>query len=154
MGNSDNKMNKLMKPFAWVFSILVLGLSLGGLYHVQSPDTKGILIASAVLAAFFIIYLLALVFVKLSKRKSADNYDINGASSGKDNKAFEGEGKSVTGGDVKWVSNYVPYGDFPKGTNNAVNSVDIVDEKKQNGVEKWQKNYVPYEEEEDSNKKE
>ena len=141
---------------------MILCLSIAGLYYVQSPDTKGTLIATTVISAILILYLiLDLIFLLLS-RKSADNYEING----KDNKGYadtEGGnlGKSTIipekgDGNVKWVSNYVPYGDYPDGKKvigeTTTTSVSVADEK-QNGIEKWQKNYVPYEEE-DSNKNE
>ena len=62
----------------------------------------------------------------------------------------------------KWVSNYVPYGDYPDGskaiTGNSVSSeqtavtVESEVQPHVNGDAKWKKNYVPYEGQEDSNK--
>merc|ERR1711997_92785 len=67
---------------------------------------------------------------------SADNYEVNDAEKGKENNAFddetkktEGSGPSGTqqssqqngssaqsnGGDEKWMNNYVPFNDYPKG---------------------------------------
>ncbi len=64
--------------------------------------------------------------------RSQKEYDVNEAKDaekgGRDNKAYSGEearkaaavngssgGSSSGSGDQKWVSNYVPYGDYPKG---------------------------------------
>ena len=80
--------------------------------------------------------------------------------SGKVNKAFhaaeEGKSKSVSnaaapggakGGD-KWVSNYVPYGEYPKGESRAEDEVDATKDAA------WKKNYVAYEEDKEADNKE
>ena len=88
--------------------------------------------------------------------------------SGATNKAYIAEqaasgnkgsgGSSGVGTDQKWVSNYVPYGEYPKGsTNGAVTTYSVEHETAagngvSNGDNKWQKNYVPYEEEDQREK--
>ena len=71
-------------------------------------------------------------FMILSPSFSKNNYEVNkDAEKGKENTAFDhGESSKKTGGEQngssapsagtgneKWVSNYVPFGDFPKGNN-------------------------------------
>ena len=68
----------------------------------------------------------------LSLSFSKNNYEVNkDAEKGRENTAFDhGESSKKTGGEQngstappagtgneKWVSNYVPFGDFPKGNN-------------------------------------
>ena len=55
------------------------------------------------------------------------------------------------GAQQKWVSNYVPYGDFPGGKASSAATEDETaaakDASTSNGVEqKWTKNYVPFKE--------
>ena len=78
-------------------------------------------------------------------------------SKGLDNVAFDGEKKE------KWMDNYVPYGQFPKGNTieEGVTVENEKDNKSQEKVtdsnkedEKWKENYVPYEEEEKKEEKE
>ena len=56
------------------------------------------------------------------------------------------------GSQQKWVSNYVPYGDFPAGKASSAATEDETaaaakDASTSNGVDpKWTKNYVPFKE--------
>ena len=80
------------------------------------------------------------------------------APKGLDNVAFDGE-KGVT--KEKWMDNYVPYGQFPKGE--AIEEEVTVENEKENKSqekvidsnkedEKWKENYVPYEEQDGEKK--
>ena len=54
------------------------------------------------------------------------------------------------GSQQKWVSNYVPYGDFPAGKASSATEDETAaakDASTSNGVDpKWTKNYVPFKE--------
>ena len=77
------------------------------------------------------------------------------SAKGLDNVAFDGE----KGTKEKWMDNYVPYGQFPKGA--PIEEEVIVENEKDNKTqekvidsnkeeeEKWKENYVPYEEEQE-----
>merc|ERR1711874_864146 len=104
-----------------------------------------------------ILALLLALFVKLQKSGDQSKYEINEksekASKGLDNVAFDGE-KGVK---EKWMDNYVPYGQFPKGS--SIEEEVVVENEKDSKTqekvtdsnkedEKWKENYVPYEDEE------
>ena len=110
-----------------------------------------------------------LLSVSRASGKSSD-YDVNDAERGgkrskassngaKDNRGFVGD-SSAGGNTEKWVSNYVPYGDFPAGSGGSGGEAPQQQQQQQNGEASWKKNYVPYKEggggtdEVDSNKKE
>ena len=69
-------------------------------------------------------------------RTTVGNYDVNNTEKGgQENKAYETDpnkkseaqtdGKPAGENDPKWVSNYVPYGDYPKGNIVYVKEVSI-----------------------------
>ena len=75
---------------------------------------------------------------------------------GQDNAGFDGE---KGGKKEKWADNYIPYGQFPKGT--SVEEVRIENEKENKSVEKvlkedekWKEAYVPFEGENKEEEKE
>ena len=56
--------------------------------------------------------------------------------------------KAVNGQQQKWVSSYVPYGEYPAGKATVAIEDDGAQESTSNGVDaKWKKNYVPFDEE-------
>jgi len=109
---------------------------------------------------FSILAILLALFAKFQKSGDQSKYEISEktekASKGLDNVAFDGEKKE------KWMDNYVPYGQFPKG-NSIEEGVTIENEKDNKSQEKvtdsnkedekWKDNYVPYEEEEKQEEK-
>merc|ERR1712013_330608 len=109
---------------------------------------------------FSILAILLALFAKFQKSGDQSKYEISEktekASKGLDNVAFDGEKKE------KWMDNYVPYGQFPKGNSieEGVTVENEKDNKSQEKVtdsnkedEKWKDNYVPYEEEEKQEEK-
>merc|ERR1712212_1207627 len=110
---------------------------------------------------FSILAILLALFVKFQKSGDQSKYEISEktekTSKGLDNVAFDGEKKE------KWMDNYVPYGQFPKG-NSIEDGVTVENEKESKSQEKvtdsnkedekWKENYVPYEEEEKKEEKE
>merc|ERR1712106_250368 len=108
---------------------------------------------------FSVLALLLAVFVKFQKSGDKSKYEINEkcekkSAKGLDNAAFDGE---KGGKKERWMDNYVPYGQFPKGS--VIEEEVVVENEKDNKTqekvtdsnkddEKWKDNYVAYEEEE------
>jgi len=184
----SDKVKKIAKPVLGFLCVLVIILSIAGAaisafsgdvsVSKETGDLISTLGAGAAVTSklktaqdlficiiiFSILALALALFVKFQKSGDQSKYEISEksekASKGLDNVAFDGE-KGVK---EKWMDNYVPYGQFPKG--NAIEEVVIVenekDSKTQDKVivdsnkddEKWKENYVPYEEEEKEKKEE
>merc|ERR1711936_951365 len=179
-----DKVKKIHKPVLVFLCVLVIVLSIAGAaFSVYSYDVTDVAsdmnakhekFASQLKTAqdlficiiiFSILALLLLVFVKFQKSGEASKYEINEKSEkqvngGIDNTAFDGEKGAKK---EKWMDNYVPYGQFPKG-NTIEEEVTVENEKDKSSSEKvtdsnkeddkWKDNYVPYEEEEKTEEKE
>ena len=66
------------------------------------------------------------------------------AEEGKAKKSSSAPNSNAKGGsNDKWVSNYVPYGEYPKGESAG----DDAGPEQSNGDAAWKKNYVAYSEE-------
>jgi len=119
----------------WVVGVIIGALAIAAIAAIGDVDSEienisyvnSVLIAMLVLLVFMGIVSLAVCFMN----KSKNNYEVNkDAEKGKENTAFDhGESSKKTGeqngstaqpagpGGEKWVSNYVPFGDFPNGNN-------------------------------------
>eukprot|EP00090_Calanus_glacialis_P044209 TRINITY_DN7867_c0_g1_i1.p1 TRINITY_DN7867_c0_g1~~TRINITY_DN7867_c0_g1_i1.p1 ORF type:complete len:193 (-),score=64.06 TRINITY_DN7867_c0_g1_i1:146-724(-) len=176
-----DKVKKIYKPVLGFLCVLVIILSIAGAAISAfsgdvsvKPETgdlistlgAGVSIAKNLKTAqdlficiiiFSVLAILLSLFVKFQKSGDQSKYEINEKSEkstkGLDNVAFDGE-KGVK---EKWMDNYVPYGQFPKGS--AIEEEVTVENEKDNKTlekvtdsnkddEKWKENYVPYEEEE------
>merc|ERR1712128_258508 len=172
--NMSDKVKKIAKPVLGFLCVLVIILSIAGAaisafsgdvsVSKETGDLISTLGAGAAVTGklktaqdlficiiiFSILALALALFVKFQKSGDQSKYEISEKTSkGLDNVAFDGE-KGVK---EKWMDNYVPYGQFPKG--NAIEEEVIVenekDSKTQDKVivdsnkddEKWKENYVP-----------
>eukprot|EP00092_Neocalanus_flemingeri_P037724 GFUD01041072.1.p1 GENE.GFUD01041072.1~~GFUD01041072.1.p1 ORF type:complete len:187 (-),score=76.86 GFUD01041072.1:80-640(-) len=170
-----DKVKKIYKPVLGFLCVLVIVLSIAGAaISVYSPATNSEDVLPnhkaqltklktaqdlfICIVIFSVLALLLALFVKFQKSGDQSKYEINEKSDkpakGLDNVAFDGE---KGGKKEKWMDNYVPYGQFPKG--NAIEEEVIVENEKDNKThekvtdsnkedEKWKDNYVAYEEEE------
>merc|ERR1712172_266000 len=131
--SSDTNMKtNIITLLLWVVGIIIGALAIAAIGDVDAeiPNisyVNSVLIAMLVLLVFMGIVSLAVCFMN----KSKNNYEVNkDAEKGKENTAFDhGESSKKTGeqngstaqpagpGGEKWVSNYVPFGDFPNGNN-------------------------------------
>ncbi len=147
---------------------MIIGLCIGGIANAQLMFSVHVLIVILVLTLFSLVIV---ALIRCGRGGSSSGYDVekegsragasasassaNGARhhAARDNAGFVSDGGKS---DDKWVSNYVPYGDFPAGSNANANTNASKDE---SAAPSWKKNYVPYEEGEtgrdevDSNKK-
>jgi len=132
---TNMKSSNIITLLLWVVGIIIGALAIAAIAAIGDIDAEiqkvsyvnSVLIAMLVLLVFMGIVSLAVCFMN----KSKNNYEVNkDAEKGKENTAFDhGESSKKTGeqngstaqpagtGDEKWVSNYVPFGDFPKGNN-------------------------------------
>merc|ERR1712106_235129 len=177
----SDKVKKIAKPVLGFLCVLVIILSIAGAaisafsgdvsVSKETGDLISTLGAGAAVTSklktaqdlficiiiFSILALALALFVKFQKSGDQSKYEISEksekASKGLDNVAFDGE-KGVK---EKWMDNYVPYGQFPKG--NVIEEEVVVENEKDNKTqekvtdsnkddEKWKDNYVAYEEEE------
>jgi len=135
--SSDTNMKtNIITLLLWVVGIIIGALAIAAIAAIGDVDSEianisyvnSVLIAMLVLLVFMGIVSLAVCFMN----KSKNNYEVNkDAEKGRENTAFDhGESSKKTGGEQngstappagtgneKWVSNYVPFGDFPKGNN-------------------------------------
>jgi len=129
--DKNMKSSSLVTLLLWVFGIIIGALAIAAIAAIGDeeenieniPYVESVLIAILVLLILMGCVALAVCFMN----KSKDNYEVNkDAEKGKENAAFDhGEasknqqnGSSAPApGSEKWVSNYVPFGDFPKGGN-------------------------------------
>jgi beta-lactamase regulating signal transducer with metallopeptidase domain len=134
--SSDTNMKtNIITLLLWVVGIIIGALAIAAIAAIGDVDAKSenisyvnsVLIAMLVLLVLGGIVSLAVCFMN----KSKNNYEVNkDAEKGKENTAFDhGESSKKTGeqngstaqpagpGGEKWVSNYVPFGDFPNGNN-------------------------------------
>jgi len=179
-----DKIKKVLKPVLGFLCVLVTILAIAGAAISAYPgevDTSKVQVTTLEAGAdiieklktaqdlficiiiFSIIALLLALFVKFQKSGDQSKYEISEknekASKGLDNVAFDGE-KGVK---EKWMDNYVPYGQFPKGSS-IEEEVSVENEKDNKTLEKvtdsnkddekWKENYVPYEEEEKKEERE
>merc|ERR1711971_962139 len=128
-------MKSIITLLLWVVGIIIGALAIAAIAAIGDVDAdnknisyvNSVLIAMLVLLVFMGIVSLAVCFMN----KSKNNYEVNkDAEKGKENTAFDhGESSKKTGeqngsttqpagpGGEKWVSNYVPFWDFPNGNN-------------------------------------
>merc|ERR1711920_647457 len=126
------KTEKMVAPLLWVVLLIVAILAICGLATTldNRPYIMHLLIAILVLTICMIV--VTVVHFCMGKG-SADNYEVNDAEKGKENNAFDDETKKTEsggpsgtqqngssaqsngGGDEKWMNNYVPFNDYPKG---------------------------------------
>jgi len=134
--SSDTNMKSIITLLLWVVGIIIGALAIAAIAAIGDVDSENkdvayvnsVLIAMLVLLVFMGIVSLVVCFMN----KSKNNYEVNkDAEKGRENTAFDhGESSKKTGGEQngstappagtgneKWVSNYVPFGDFPKGNN-------------------------------------
>merc|ERR1711877_42110 len=152
------KVKKIYKPIAVFLCVLVIILSIAGAaitVFSEVPQTNQETLKTAqdlfiCVIIFSIIALILGLFVRFQKGGDKSKYEINEKSDksakGLDNVAFDGE----KGTKEKWMDNYVPYGQFPKGA--PIEEEVVVENEKDNKTEeeeKWKENYVPYEEEQE-----
>jgi len=124
--------NVLVALLLWVVGIIVGALAITGIAEAQFASSQHLFIVILVLTLFMAMVSLANC---LLTKGTQDNYDVNNdAEKGKENKAYDNEAEAKKGesasngqqsqqngstpaanGDEKWVSNYVPFGDYPKG---------------------------------------
>jgi len=128
--NKNMKSSNYVTLLYWVVGITALGLVIAGAAGSQLPHIQHLLIAAVVLLVF--MWVVSLVNCIINK--SSSNYEVNkdAEKGGQENTAFDGENARKSGGeqsqqqngsssqqsgsgDEKWVSNYVPFGDYPKG---------------------------------------
>ena len=120
----------LLTVLFWVIGIVILCIAAAGIPEAQQLHVKHLLVVIIVLVVF--MGLVSCANCLLSKG-SQDNYEVNDAEKGgKENTAFDNEsdttkkdqsqqqqnGTTTANGkeqDEKWVQNYVPFGDYPKG---------------------------------------
>ena len=114
-----------------LFGIIIFAISIAG---IAKSNVRVSIDLFIVVLVFIILIGLISAAQLLLQRKSISVYDVqaNGdvEKGSKDNKAFETvERSNVTptkdSSDEKWVKNYVPYGDYPKG-NEAKKPVKII----------------------------
>jgi len=128
--NKNMKSSNYVTLLYWVVGVTAIGLIIAGITGSQVPHIQHLLIVAVVLLVF--MWVVSLVNCILNK-SCKDNYDVNkDAEKGQENTAFDGENSRKSGGensqqqngssaqqsgsgDEKWVSNYVPFGDYPKG---------------------------------------
>jgi len=121
---------QLLVVLFWIIGIVIAALSITGIPQAQNPTCVHLFIVILVLVIF--MGMVSLANCLLSKGNK-DNYEVNDAEKGgKENTAFDNESDSkkdqqqqqqtngTTAGtsgkeDEKWVQNYVPFGDYPKG---------------------------------------
>jgi hypothetical protein len=186
--NNLSRLNRVLKPLALLLILIIVILCIVSLAYVQHNTVKRCVI---VILVFSIILSFGIAFDLIANRKSKQNYEVSGGASaaekksGKENAGYDAEEAKIaadaktkeldspdgpsplTPEDKKWVENYVPYGDYPKGQPAGADDIQFVKEtsdvkngpvekRDANGTteedEKWKKNYVPFEE--DSNKTE
>lgn len=133
--SDTNMKTNIITLLLWVVGIIIGALAIAAIAAIGNVDAElpnisyvnSVLIAMLVLLVFMGIVSLAVCFMN----KSKNNYEVNkDAEKGKENTAFDhGESSKKTGeqngstaqpagpGGEKWVSNYVPFGDFPNGNN-------------------------------------
>lgn len=128
--NKNMKSSNYVTLLFWILGVVVLGLIINSAIETQQPQLRDQLIAGALLLVFmWIVSAVVLIMDLLCK----DNYDVNkDTEKGQENTAFDAENSRKNGGensqqpngsssqqsgsgDEKWVSNYVPFGDYPKG---------------------------------------
>merc|ERR1711878_41607 len=132
MGETTNKMknSKLITILLWLVGIIIGALVIAAITKTEA-GTEANTLCIVVIVLLALMALVSLVSGIMSK--SQDNYEVNkDAEKGKENTAFDGEESKRNGtenqqqngssssqqagtGDEKWVSNYVPFGDYPKG---------------------------------------
>merc|ERR1711923_680171 len=128
--NKNMKSSNYVTLLYWVVGVTALGLVIAGIHGSQLPHIQHLLIVAVVLLVF--MWVVSLVNCIINK-SCKDNYDVNkDAEKGQENTAFDGENSKKSGGensqqqngssaqqsgsgDEKWMSNYVPFGDYPKG---------------------------------------
>jgi len=137
---TNMKTSNIITLLLWVVGIIIGALAIAAIAAIGDVDSEienistnisyvnSVLIAMLVLLVLMGCVSLAVCFMN----KSKNNYEVNkdAEKGGKENTAFDhGESSKKTGeqngstalpagpGDEKWVSNYVPFGDFPKGNN-------------------------------------
>lgn len=115
----------------WIVGIVVGALAIAGIPQSQNNNSQHIFIVILVLVLF--MGMVSMANCILSKG-TKDNYEVNDAEKGKENTAYDNESEPkkngetpaqqnqgqngstpAASGDEKWVSNYVPFGDYPKG---------------------------------------
>jgi len=113
----------------WILGVVTLVLVIIAAENTQVTSNRHLLIVAGVLLVF--MWVISLVNCILNKSYK-DNYDVNkDTEKGQENTAFDGDNSRKNGGessqqqngstqpgasgDEKWVSNYVPFGDYPKG---------------------------------------
>jgi len=118
----------LIAALFWILGIVIFALTIVGIDASQHPQTEHLFIVILVVVVFMGMVSVADCFVSKGNK---DNYEVNDAEKGgKENTAFDNEsdtnkkdqtqqqqnGTPATGKeDEKWVQNYVPFGDYPKG---------------------------------------
>jgi len=128
----------IMKPgllvtgLLWICGLIIAATSIASIAEIQNNKVQHYVIVILVLTVFMGVVSLANCFLSKGIK---DNYRVNnierGTTGGKENKAYEIDAEKKTnnqtdaqdpsktngapGTDQKWVSNYVPYGDYPKG---------------------------------------
>jgi len=168
------KIKKIYKPVAGLLCVLIIVLSISGAAISAGGDETStsqnlhLLKTSQDLFICVIIFstfaLLLALFVKFNKSGDKSKYEINEKSEkppkGLDNVAFDGEKGAKK---EKWMENYVPYGQFPKGSAIEEETVTVENEKVMDSNkevdsnkddEKWKENYVAYEEDKTEEKTE
>jgi len=130
MAKFNMKSSNYVTLLYWVLGIVVLALVIVATQNTQHLPNQTLLIVGAVLLVFMFIVSLVNCIINNSCK---DNYDVNkDTEKGQENTAFDGDNSRKNGGessqqqngsaaqqagsgDEKWVSNYVPFGDYPKG---------------------------------------
>merc|ERR1712183_777920 len=156
------KIKKVHKPLIMGLTVLVFILSIAGIAAAGTGKVQQDIFIS--ITVFSLIAILIALYVKFSGSGDASKYEINekpekpaaAGKAGQDNAGFDGE---KGGKKEKWADNYIPYGQFPKGT--SVEEVRIENEKENKSVEKvlkedekWKEAYVPFEGENKEEEKE
>jgi len=139
MTSKSSKMkSSMVAPLLWVVGLVIGALASAGIAGAQFNSSQHLFIVILVLMLF--MGMVSCCHCILNKG-AKDNYEVNDAEKGKENVAYDttaetetkknGELQSQPGqppagqeqngttpnasGDEKWVSNYVPFGDYPKG---------------------------------------
>lgn len=130
--NKNMKSSNYVTLLYWVIGVIAAALVIAATAGSQLPHIQHLLIVAIVLLVF--MWVVSLVNCIINK-SCKDNYEVNkDAEKGQENTAFDGENSKKNGGenqqsqqqngsstqqtgtgDEKWMSNYVPFGDYPKG---------------------------------------
>jgi len=129
MAKFNMKSSNYVTLLYWVLGVIVFALVIHTSVSEPLQNRNPLIAAAVLLVLMFVVSLVNCIIDNSCK----DNYDVNkDTEKGQENTAFDGDNSRKNGGessqqqngsaaqqagsgDEKWVSNYVPFGDYPKG---------------------------------------